>query len=212
GLDRDAGACLLLLGLVLLEEAREGEALALLAHGWNEMDRDTRPLLALRGGLALAASLAQTGDEERARRVLKQSWQLFAEVSEPAEMLRVYAWEGRVLARLGDRGEALHVLESVRRQLLAEPSPAEAALVSLDLALVLAESCRAEEIEALAEELRSSFPEIPAMLRAAHHLSAVGILAREGEPRLREAAFKTAITLRRMFRACGLRFKPLPFS
>jgi len=212
GLDREAGACLLLLGLVLLEEAREGEALALLAHGWNEMDRDTRPLLALWGGLALAASLAQTGDEERARRVLKQSWQLFAEVSEPAEMLRVYAWEGRVLARLGDRGEALHVLESVRRQLLAEPSPAEAALVSLDLALVLAESCRAEEIEALAEELRSSFPEIPAMLRAAHHLSAVGILAREGEPRLREATFKAAITLRRMFRACGLRIKPLPFA
>jgi tetratricopeptide (TPR) repeat protein len=211
-LEREAGACLLLLGLVLLEEARDGEALALLAHGWNEMDRDTRPLLALQGGLALAASLAQTGDEERARRVLKQSWQLFAEVSEPAEMLRVYAWEGRVLACLGDRDEALHVLESVRRQLLAEPSPAEAALVSLDLALVLAESCRAEEIEALAEELRSSFPEIPTMLRAAQHLSAVGILAREGEPRLREATFKTAITLRRMFRACGLRIKPLPFA
>jgi hypothetical protein len=39
-----------------------------------------------------------------------------------------------------------------------------------------------------------------------------GGLARDGEPRLREAAFKTAITLRRMFQACGLRIKPLPFA
>jgi hypothetical protein len=113
---------------------------------------------------------------------------------------------------LGDREEALHVLESVRRQLLAEPSPAEAALVSLDLALVLAESGRADEIDALAEALWDSFPQIPAIPVAATHLGAVALLAREGEPRLREAACKTAITLRRMFRACGLRIKPLPFA
>jgi tetratricopeptide (TPR) repeat protein len=186
--------------------------LTLLAHGWTEMDRPSRPLLALRGGLALAALLAQAGQQDRARGVLKQSWRLFAEVTEPAEMLRVYAWEGKVLARLGDLDEALHVLESVRRQLLAEPSPAEAALVSLDLALALAESDRAGEIEALADGLRCSFPEIRAMRLAEENLRAIAILARRGEPRLREATFKTAITLRRVFRASGLRIKPLPFA
>jgi hypothetical protein len=212
-LDREAGTCLMILGLVLLEEeGREGEPLTLLAHGWTEMDRDSRPLLALRGGMALAALLAKDGQEARARAVLKQSWQLFAEVTEPAEMLRVYALEGKVLARLGDLDEALHVLESVRRQLLAEPSPAEAALVSLDLALALAESDRAGEIEALADGLWCSFPEIRAMRLAEENLRAIAILARRGEPRLREATFKTAITLRRVFRASGLRIKPLPFA
>jgi hypothetical protein len=212
GLDREVGACLVILGLVLLEEGGPGEPLELLARGWAEMDRDGRPHLALRGGLALAALMAQAEQGERARGVLKESWRLFSQVTEPAEMLRVYAWEGKALARLGDREEALHVLESVRRQLLAEPSPAEAALVSLDLALLLAEGGRADEIDALAEALWDSFAQVPVMPVAAQHLGAIAILAREGEPRLREAAFKTAITLRRMFRACGLRIKPLPFA
>jgi tetratricopeptide (TPR) repeat protein len=212
GMDHEVGACLTILGFVLLEEGGRGDPLGVLARGWAEMDRDERPHLALRGGLALAAMLAQAGQGERASGVLKESWQLFSRVAEPAEMLRIYAWEGRVLARLGEREEAAHVLESVRRQLMEEPNPAEAALVSLDLALVLAESGRAEEIEPLAEALWSSFPKLPVMLVAAQHLSAVAILAREGEPRLREAAFKTATTLRRMFRACGLRIKPLPFA
>src|SRR6185295_7023637 len=212
GMDHEVGACLTILGLVLLEDGGQGDPLALLARGWSDMDRDGRPHLALRGGLALAAMMAQAGQGERARGVLKESWQLFSHVTEPAEMLRVYAWEGRVLARLGEREEAAHVLESVRRQLMDEPSPAEAALVSLDLALVLAESGRADEMEALAEALWSSFPKLPAMLLAAQHLSAVAILARDGEPRLREATFKTAITLRRMFQACGLRIKPLLFA
>ena len=127
-------------------------------------------------------------------------------------MARVHWLEGRVLSGLGEREEALHVLESVRRQLLAEPSPAEAALASLDLVLVLAESGRADEIDGLAEALWDTFPEISAMPDAAAHLGAIAVLAREGEPRLREAARKTAIALRRMFRARGLRIRPLPFA
>jgi tetratricopeptide (TPR) repeat protein len=212
GMDHEVGVCLTILGLVLLEEGGHGDPLALLARGWAGMDRDVRPHLALRGGLALAALMAEAGQGERTRGVLAESWRLFSRVAEPAEMLRVYAGEGRVLARLGEREEAAHVLESVRRQLLAEPSPAEAALVSLDLALVLAEGGRADEIEVLGEALRESFPQIPAMLAAAENLAAVAILARRGEPRLREAIRKTAVTLRRMFRACGLRIKPLPFA
>jgi len=212
GLDREVGACLTLLGLVLHEEGGQGDPLALLARGWTEMDRDGRPLLALRGGLALAALLAQAEQGERARGLLRETWRLFAAVAEPEEMVRVYWWEGRVLARLGEREEALHVLESVRRQLIAEPSPAEAALVSLDLALALAESGQVDEIEALAEALQSSFPTVPVMPLTAENLRAIAILARRGERRLREAGQATAVTLRRMVRACGLRLKPLPFA
>jgi tetratricopeptide (TPR) repeat protein len=212
GQDRDVGACLTLLGLVLQEEGGYGDALSLLARGWAEMDRDGRPLLALRGGLALAACLAQAEQAERARGVLNEAWRLYPQVLDPAEMLRIYWLEGRVLARLGDREEALHVLESVRRQLFDEPSPAEAALVTLDLALALAESGRAEEIEVLAAALQVSFPAVPVMPLTAENLRAIAILARRGERRLREAGQATAVTLRRMFRACGLRIKPLPFA
>jgi hypothetical protein len=96
------------------QEIREGEA----EVGGERHERHA-------GGL-----MVEAGQEERARSVLEESWRLFSQVTEPAEMLRVYVWEGRMLARLGNREEAAHVLESVRRrQLLAEPSPAEAALV-----------------------------------------------------------------------------------
>jgi tetratricopeptide (TPR) repeat protein len=212
GLDREVGACLTLLGIVLHEEGGLGKPLPLLARGWTEIDRDGRPLLALRGGLTLALCLARAGQGERARGVLRETWRLFAEVWDPAEMVRVYWWEGRVLVRLGDREEGLHVLESVRRKLIAEPSPAEAALVSLDLALALAESGRADEIEALAQALQSAFPDVPAMPLTAENLRAIAILARRGDRRLREAGQATAVTLRRMLRACGLPIKPLPFA
>ena len=209
GPEREVGCCLTLLGLVLQEEGDPGEALTLLSRGWAEMDRDGRPLLALRAGLVLASCLAQAEQTERARHVLQEAWQLFAEVSDPREMIRVYWLEGRALARLGDRDEAIHVLESVRRQLLAEPSPAEAALVSLDLALSLAEGGHAGEIEALAEALQSTFPDTPAMSPAADLLRALSRY--DGEHRLREAARATA-GLRRMFRLHGPRLKPLPFA
>src|SRR6185295_7359662 len=111
--EREVGCCLTLLGLVLQEEGDQGEALSLLRRGWAEMDRDGWPLLALRAGLVLASCLAQAEQTERARQMLREAWRLFGEVSDPREMIRVYWLEGRALARLGDREEAIQVLESV---------------------------------------------------------------------------------------------------
>ena len=211
GPEREVGCCLTLLGLVLQEEGDPAEALTLLSRGWAEMDRAGRPLLALRAGLVLTASLAQAQQTERARHVLRESWQLFAEVSDQQEMVRVNWLESRALAQLGDREEAIPMLESVRRQLLTEPSPAEAALVSLDLALALAESGRAEEIEALAEELQSTFVSIPAMSPAADLLRELALPWPSSEDRLRRAA-RAGAAVRRMFRVHGPRLRPLPFA
>ncbi len=212
GQDREVSLCLMLLGLVLLEEGGHGDTLSLLADGWAEMDRDGQPFVALKGGLALAACLGEVKQGERARGVLREAWKLYSRIADPEEMVRVYGWEGRALARLGDLDEVLHVLESVRQKLLAEPSPAEAALVSLDLTLALAESGRAKEIEALAGTLETYLPRVPALALAAGKIRLLARLAARGEPRLREAADATAVTLRRMFRACGLRLRPLPFA
>ena len=212
GREREAATCLLLLGLMFHEEMGDEEALVLLVRGWSEMDREARPLVTLRGGLALAACLAQAEQKERARGVLREAWRFFAGVTDPQEMTRVYWREGRVLARLGEREEALHVLESVRLQLIAEPSPAEAALVSLDLAVELMESGRAGEIEALAEGLHTAFSTVAAMPLVAESLRAVAILARRGESGVQRSAENTAAGLRRMYRSYGLRIRPLPFA
>jgi hypothetical protein len=73
GPEHEVGCCLTLLGLVLQEEGDPAEALSLLSRGWATMDRAVRPLLALRGGLTLACSLAQAEQTERARHVLRQA-------------------------------------------------------------------------------------------------------------------------------------------
>jgi tetratricopeptide (TPR) repeat protein len=212
GLDHEVGACLMVLGLILLEEGRERDTLFLLRRGWDKMDREGHPHLALRGGLILAAGLAEANQPIRARAVLSEAWRLFSRVTDPAEMLRVYWLEGRALSRLGDHSEAVHILKSVRCQLAAEPSPAETALESLDLALALAESGRANEIEGVGEAVRSLFPGVAAIDCAANRICLLARRAETPDPLLRQAVDAARITLRRSFRACGLRFKALPFG
>jgi hypothetical protein len=209
GLEADAALCRGLLGLVLLETG-SADALGALKQGWAELDRAARPLAALRVGLALAAALAQAGQPDRARQVLGETWSLYVHVAETREMDRVVWWEGRALASLGEDGMALELLESVRRQLLAEPGPAEAALVSVDLALVLAASGRQDEIEALAAGLRSAFPELPVLALAAEGLRSLLRPAPESALSRREAGAAIESTLRRAFRVCGLGIRPFP--
>lgn len=107
-----------------------------------------------------------SGPEPRAGSgLLREAWRFFGQLTDPQDVVRVYWWEGRALARLGEREEALHVLESVRRRLIDEPSPAEAALATLDLALALAESDRAADVEPLAEALGAAFPTVAGVSR-----------------------------------------------
>jgi hypothetical protein len=117
-----------------------------------------------------------------------------------------------VLGRLGEREEALQILESVRLRLFLEPSPAEASLVSVDLALVLAESGRAAEIEPLAAALRKSFPEEAPLIVATGGLLRFAELALESEPGLRSLARHAMATMIRTFRVARLSLRPMPFA
>jgi hypothetical protein len=212
GLSGEEGACQALLGLLRLEEPGLGNPLAVLAPGWSAMGREIRPRVALRAGLSLAACYAERDQPELARHLLWEVRPLFSAITDERELVRIYGFEGRALARLGEREEALQVLEAVRRKLVQEPSPAEAALASLDLALVLAESGRAVEIEDLAVALETCFPEEPAAILSAGGIASFGDLAISGEPHLREAATDAGVTLRRTFRMRRVPLGPLPFA
>jgi hypothetical protein len=212
GYVREEGACQGLLGLLYLEEPGLGEPLPPLQSGWAAMSRETRPAVALRVGLSLALCLAEGNRPERARSVLGEAWRLYSRVSDEAEMLRVLWIEARALARVGEKQEAVAMLESIRGKLATEASLAEAALVSLDLALVLAETGRAAEIEPLAEMLELLFPDEPAVVLAVMGVVTFAKKAVGGKPRLREAAVDIASSLRRAFRRRGARIRPLPFA
>lgn len=212
GLFADEACCQGLLGLLQMEQDGLGDPLPALLDGWVEMSREIRPAVALRVGLSAAACLAERGQMDRARMKLREAWRLLAEVEDPRDQLRASWLEARVLGRLGDREEALQMLESVRMRLFLEPSPAEAAMVSIDLGLVLAESGRAGEIESLAEALRKSFPEEAPLIVAAGGLLRFAELALDAEPGLPALARHALSTMLRTFRAARLSLRPLPFA
>ena len=208
----EEGACHALLGLLHHEQGSLGNALPLLLRAWTTMDQSARPLLTVRVALALAAGLADADQLERARAMLKEAWRLSSEVQDAQEMIRVYWLEGRALARLGEMSEAIQILDSVRRKLLQELNPAEAALVSLDLALALAESGKPEEIEPLIPPLEAAMRPSPALLLAVEGLDELAEAALRHDPNLRGMVIELSVTLRRMFRACEMWIRPLSFA
>ena len=128
-------------------------------------------------------------------------------------MDRVFWLEGRALAALGDEDDAaIELLGSARRQLIAEPSPAEAALASLDLSMALAEADRSGEIEEVARSLKEAFPDIPLLVLAAEGMVAIREDAANQAVTLRETGVVMAASLRRAFRVFGLLVRPFPVA
>jgi tetratricopeptide (TPR) repeat protein len=209
GHDREVGACLMLLGLLLQETDWHEDMLSLLLRGWIEIDRGRQPHLALRGGLALVAALARVERPERARAVLEETYRLFSHVTDPEEKIRLCWWEARALVSLGSAEEALPILESVRRHFLAERSPAEAALISLDLVLAHSAAGRVDEMGSLYDDLESVFAKGRALDLAWERIALSQGLAKSGNPRLREVVSESAVLFWRTFRTSGLRIKPL---
>ena len=208
----EEACCKGLLGLLQMEQRGLGDPLPALLDGWVEMSRESRPALALRVVLSAAVCLAERGQMDRARMKLREGWRLLSEVGDPRELLRASWLEARALGRLGDREEALQMLESVRLRLFLEPSPAEAALVSIDLGLVLAESGRAAEIKALADALRKSFPDEAPLIVATGGLLRFAELALDAEPGLSALARHAIATMLRTFRVARLDLQPMPFA
>lgn len=212
GLVAEEACALSLLGLLQTEQRGLGDPLPALLDGWVEMSRELRPAVALRVVLSAALCLAERGQMDRARMKLREAWRLLSQVTDSRELLRASWLEARVLGRLGQREEALQMLESVRTRLFLEPSPAEAALVSIDLGLVLAESGRATEIEPLAEALRKSFPDEAPLIVATGSFLRFAELALDAEPGLTALARHAQATMIRTFRVARLSLQPLPFA
>ncbi|MFL6261774.1 MAG: hypothetical protein ACJ76Y_18910 [Thermoanaerobaculia bacterium] len=89
---------------------------------------------------------------------------------------------------------------------------ADAALVSVDLARLLAEAGRGKEIPALAAALEELGPEHPVFRHAAHHVAGLGEVAEADSACLAEAALASSAVLRTAFRGHRLRLSPFPFA
>ncbi|HVT61222.1 MAG TPA: hypothetical protein VHR45_22860 [Thermoanaerobaculia bacterium] len=157
------GLCRALTGFLCLELCDPTAAFVPLDSAHRLLEPAVAPALAARTALALAYCHAATGCDEswrnQAAALLAEARQLGSAVTMNGERTGWKWWEARVAARLGDRDRALAKLETVRQCLLARGSVREAALATLDLAVLRASCGRREGLAELGHDLYHAFPE-----------------------------------------------------
>lgn len=203
------GEALVLLGLLEWEEGCVPQCLASLLAGLPLAAAEQRPWLAARGCLAAAAAFAETGCADEAWGLLRRGREHTAAVEDPEEAAYLYFLEGTVLGRLGEGEQAVELLGPARLRYLSEGRLPEAALASLELAGVLADLDRAEEIGRLAGEVEVHFPKAEGAIEAVTALRSTPWTEPLG---LRRAVDSEVMALRRLFRMDGLPFRPVPFA
>lgn len=207
----ESADCLMLLGLIHAERGDPCQALFPLLCARATADPGLRPWLSVRAGFTLAACYAEIGETEKARAALADTVRLYPLVHDADEVLCAFRLEAHVRARIGDPREAENLLEGLRRKLTEQSRVPELALVSIDLALLLAEPGREGEIGRLIEEIENREFAGPAADLAAHALRELEDEIRRGrDPRV--SAANTAARFRRALRSRGLRVEPLPFA
>ena len=211
----EEGTCLALAGLLYVEEGDAGRALGPLRKARlaaaQPLPPSSRPWLSIRARLALALALADLGHLGRARWMRQEAWRLYALQTSPEEQFRAQWLEGRIGIRLGSWEEAFDLLDGVRGKFTAERRLPEAALVTLDLALLHTEAKRRPEIEPLIEGFAAALGTEDGSDIALRGLRRCQRdLAAGRDPR--ESAAGIASYLRRTFRFRGFRVEPLPFA
>lgn len=105
----------------------------------------------------LAVNLWHLGRFEDARALLPQLRARAVDLGAGLRLVRVLWLEGRITAALGDRTAALGILEQVRGSLCARQIAYDAALVTLELAVLYLEERRSDDVKTLARELMGVF-------------------------------------------------------
>ena len=157
------------------------------ANSLVEGSRDSR--LALSVQYLLTANLCDMGRPTEAEALLPALREKAVALGNELDLMRVLWLEGRVAAGLDRREEALQALEQVRRYFTGKQIAYDAALASLEVAVLDLEAGRTGEVKRLAEEMVWIFTaqgvhqEVLAALRlfyeAAQREKATAELARE---------------------------------
>jgi tetratricopeptide (TPR) repeat protein len=211
-LSQEQAASRILLGLLYLERDRPDRAVRLLQAGRAILDPGIRPWLAVRAGLSAAIGLADLHQVELACTALEESWRLYARVQDEREVVRISWLEGKLFARVGQHDQAEQLLDATRRNLRSECSFPEAAVCSLDLAVLLAQVGRSAELRRLVEDLEATFSAelgLDVVRRLAQKL---GKTLGSSSEHPHNLYARSVATLRRSLRFRGYRVEGLPFA
>jgi tetratricopeptide (TPR) repeat protein len=189
GDDLRAVRALTALGCLYVEQGSPAEALPPLLEAQECVDaaEDPRTSLAIRHNLAL--SLTELGEHAEARRLFVASREDYRK-SDTFLRVRGCWLEGLIALGFGEEESAERLLREVKTAFDRDRMPYDSALVSLDLAMVLAAQGRHAELRELAEEMTATFTSLDVHREA---MAAVGFLRRAVEQEQATAEMVAAI-------------------
>jgi transcriptional regulator with XRE-family HTH domain len=145
---------------ILLTKARILETLgnperstAVLVEAAPLINGQREPRLVMFLQFNLLVNLCRLGRSGEAEAGLPELRLLAERLGEELDLVRMVWLEGKIAAGLGRTGEAYAAFQQVRREFTARELAYDAALVSLELALLLLEQGRAAEVRGLAGEM-----------------------------------------------------------
>lgn len=142
----------------VLEESGDLEgAIALLPQAIELLDLHRQPRLLVYARYNLVCCMTETGRFDDARRALPEVRALLEHHGRPTDLLRLRWEEGRIAFGLGDLEEAECIFREVQHEFFERRMGYDAALVSLDLAVLYAQQGRTKELKRLAVEIMPVF-------------------------------------------------------
>lgn len=157
GDEHAVGVVLLKKAKVLEETGELDEALALLRKAVEKIEAGRSARLSVYALHNLVWTLSTAGRHDEALALLPRVQELFQSIARPIDFIRLRWAEGRIAAGLGRRREAEETFLAVRQEFLRYGMGYDAALVSLDLAILYAEERRTGELKKLAAEIGPLF-------------------------------------------------------
>lgn len=142
----------------ILEESGDlGAAIDLLGQAVAEIDAVVEPQLHLYASYNLAGCLTLAGRYAAAAELLAGLREEFGREGKPLDLLRLQWMDGKIAFGQGRTAEAESAFRKVQGELLRRGMGYDAALVSLDLAILYIEERRTAELKRLAVEIMPIF-------------------------------------------------------
>ena len=123
----------------------------------HELSPESEPRLYMSARYNLALFLVESGDARKAAEVLEEDVELSKKFPEPWLQLRITGLRGKIAAAQKDFATAEAAFLEMREGFLREESGYDAAIVSMDLALLYLRQGRTAELKTLAKEMLPIF-------------------------------------------------------
>jgi tetratricopeptide (TPR) repeat protein len=148
----------LLLKAKLWEETGSLEqAIEVLEQGARQLDPLHEPTLYAYARFNLLGCLTQSGRDAEAERLLPEVRELFGTIAQPLDLVRLRWAEASIAFGLERVEEAEAAYRDVQQEFLGRRMGYDAALVSLDLAILYAERGATQDLKRLASEVMPAF-------------------------------------------------------